>query len=112
MENPMKSFFANHVRRADADGGEPGEVRIGKGRIMKIPSGMRDLRVVCASGMIWLTRENDPVDHVVEAHASLCISGPGLVVIEALEDSAVQIRRGRGRGLLLSFPSSPAAENG
>jgi hypothetical protein len=40
----------------------------------------------CLSGLIWITQEGDPLDHVVPAGARYCSGGPGRIVASAISD--------------------------
>lgn len=42
------------------------------------------LRLTCCEGRLWLTREGDARDTVLEAGDSVRLDGPGLVVVQAL----------------------------
>ncbi|HNR52758.1 MAG TPA: DUF2917 domain-containing protein [Deltaproteobacteria bacterium] len=85
----------NYISRAGSERRESEEIRIRKGCVVEVPHARQGIRVMCASGMIWLTRENDPADHVMGEHSSLSISGPGLIIMEALEDSVIRVVHGR-----------------
>jgi hypothetical protein len=51
------------------------------------------LTVMVASGHAWITMEGDTQDHVLISHEEREFTGPGLLVIEALEQGA-RIRLG------------------
>ncbi|MBX3652322.1 MAG: DUF2917 domain-containing protein [Burkholderiales bacterium] len=42
--------------------------------------------VRCLSGLIWVTQEGDPLDHMVPAGARYCSGGAGLIVASAIKD--------------------------
>ncbi|MDC0712419.1 DUF2917 domain-containing protein [Stigmatella sp. ncwal1] len=42
------------------------------------------LSLRCHEGCVWLTREGDACDHVLQAGEALRVEGPGLVVVQAL----------------------------
>lgn len=48
--------------------------------------GERGSVVRCHAGLIWVTREGDPLDHVVPAGARFCAGGPGRIVVSAVSD--------------------------
>jgi hypothetical protein len=42
--------------------------------------------VRCLSGLIWVTQEGDPLDHMVPAGARYCSGSTGLIVASAIKD--------------------------
>lgn len=42
--------------------------------------------VRCLSGLIWVTQEGDPLDHMVPAGARYCSGSAGLIVASAIKD--------------------------
>lgn len=42
--------------------------------------------VRCLSGLIWVTQEGDPLDHMVPAGARYCSGSTGLIVASAITD--------------------------
>lgn len=51
----------------------------------------RGARIVCHSGTLWVTRESQVKDCILEAGDSLAVREPGLTVITALAPSALTI---------------------
>lgn len=55
--------------------------------------GVAGLCVLCLSGRLWVTETGLAVDHILRSGEHCMVGGTGLVVVEALCDSAlVQIR--------------------
>ncbi len=84
-------------RRWQRSQGERGgdEVRVlGRDQVLRLPGGREGSWVRVESGMVVVTREGDPEDHVLEAGAALRVPGRGLAVAWALEPSRVEVRRG------------------
>ncbi len=74
------------------------EVRdLGRDQVLRLPGWREGSSVRVESGMIVITREGDPEDHVLQAGAELRVPGRGLAVAWALEPSRVQVRRGGER---------------
>lgn len=48
--------------------------------------GRRGTVIRCLSGLIWVTQDGDPLDHVVPAGARYCSGRSGLIVVSALRD--------------------------
>jgi quercetin dioxygenase-like cupin family protein len=45
-------------------------------------------QLTCLTGECWITLEGDPTDHVLSQGDTLHLTGPGLLVIEALDGPA------------------------
>lgn len=69
--------------RGDSEG--PEQVVLDEGAVwsLRLRTG-GGLRLTCREGLLWLTREGDPSDKVVQAGGSVWLDGPGLVVVQAL----------------------------
>lgn len=46
-----------------------------------------NLHLTCLTGECWITLEGDETDYVISAGESLSVSGPGLLLIEAVHGS-------------------------
>jgi hypothetical protein len=66
-------------------------MKVKKGNVMKIPQGAKGCRLSCLSGVLWLTKENDPEDYIITTDSALVIKGHGHSVIEAITDSVLCI---------------------
>jgi hypothetical protein len=90
----MKTMI--HDERLQGNG--PGWMRPGRRILMKgctfrMPASGTGCSVLCLTGMLWVTREYDPGDHILGKGSSWAADGPGLVVVEALQDSEFLILR-------------------
>ena len=47
--------------------------------------------IICHQGMLWITQQNDAEDYVLHAGESFLITLPGRVLIQALEESILDI---------------------
>jgi hypothetical protein len=70
---------------------DKGITKVKKGTIMRIPQAATGCRVSCLSGVLWLTKKNDPEDYIITADSSLVIERHGHSVIEAITDCVVCI---------------------
>ena len=59
-----------------------------RGQVVSVAGGEEPLRVRCLTGELWISREGDTADHVLEEGQAWRSSGPGQVVVEALSPSA------------------------
>ncbi len=66
-------------------------MRVKKGDVMKLPQAATGCRVSCLSGILWLTRKNDPEDYIITADSALVIERHEHSVIEAITDCVVCI---------------------
>ena len=64
---------------------------VGKGRVVSLAFPARASSVVCISGRVWLTEESDRHDYILAPGMVHEIEAAGLVVIEGLVDSIVQV---------------------
>jgi hypothetical protein len=70
---------------------EPDVMNMGKGQVFRIPDSARGCTVSCLSGVLWLTRENDPEDYIITTDVPHTVDGRGMHVIEAVTDCTVCI---------------------
>ena len=59
-------------------------------QLLKVRGGIGHA-IVCHSGSIWLTQDRDRRDIVLEAGESFALDRTGLVLVQALEQSAISI---------------------
>ena len=69
-------------------------MKVKKGHVMRIPNTASGCRISCLSGVLWLTKENDPEDYIITADSDLVVQGRGRSVIEAVTDCVVCITHG------------------
>ncbi len=75
--------------------GDGEEVRVlARDQVLRLPAWREGSAVRVESGMVVVTREGDPEDHVLQAGAELRVPGHGLALAWALEPSRVEVRRG------------------
>jgi DUF2917 family protein len=53
----------------------------------------RGLRIVGRSGLVWVTQERSPADHLMGPGAQLTVTRAGRTVVEALAPGLVEIGR-------------------
>jgi len=59
--------------------------------LLRLESSPRPRGVVCSMGMVWVTLEGSRADVILGSGESIELSANGLVVVEALVDSVVEI---------------------
>lgn len=64
--------------------------RLGKGRLLRIDSG-RGKGLAVFRGAVWITQDNDPIDHFVEEGASFTFDHDGVAIVQALDPSKVLV---------------------
>ena len=70
---------------------KPDVMSMQKGQVFRIPDSAKGCSVSCISGVLWLTRENDPEDYIITADAHHTLNVHGMHVIEAVTDCIVCI---------------------
>jgi hypothetical protein len=68
-------------------------VRLRNKELFSIKENCTGMIISCRTGVLWLTREGDPADHLIRAGEKLTIGDEGLILISALADSAFEIGR-------------------
>lgn len=66
-------------------------IRLLAGGVLPVPRWAGGGRVVCRAGTVWVTREGDGTDHVLNAGETLEPAGRGRIVIQALSDATVEV---------------------
>jgi len=61
------------------------------GSIRRLDGDWRSRLVTCRQGALWITQEGDPNDYLLRAGEVFLITQPGLVLIEAMRPSTLQI---------------------
>jgi drug/metabolite transporter (DMT)-like permease len=79
-----------HLGRVDG----PSRIELVKGALWTRRLRGQPLRLRCTAGAVWVTREGDPDDVVLEAGASYGGDGRGLLVVEALEEAEIAVSAG------------------
>jgi hypothetical protein len=62
--------------------------KLDRGRVVSVDCPGSGFSLCCLEGVLWITRAGDPADHILREVDSWTADGPGMVVIEAVEDSA------------------------
>lgn len=80
-------------------------VTLEQGSLWSYQSHGESLRLTCDEGALWLTREGDPVDHMLSPGEALLVDGPGRVVVQALRPARMSLKglgvsepKGQGTG--------------
>ena len=88
-------------------GGGEEVLALARDQVLRLPGGRGGARIRVDDGTVLVTREGDPVDHVLEAGEELRLPGRGLAVAWALAPSRVSVRAGgeRAAGSAAALPS-------
>lgn len=66
-------------------------LNLNKGAIVDLHPPTHGVRIEVQSGDVWVTQTGDTIDHVLHRSQSFVVERPGLVVVQALEDSAFRV---------------------
>jgi hypothetical protein len=91
MKNQMMVHFNSVVGDGDLIQSGSLEHHMKQGQILSLAGDPRGCRISCFSGVLWLTQENDPDDHILNHDTEFKVTLPGLIVIEAITDSTIHI---------------------
>lgn len=84
------SPLLGHPEVACPDGTPPATaVRLPARFIWPAPANVRAIR--CVAGLIWITQEGDPRDHVLAAGQSFMSDRSGKIVVQAMDDSTIRV---------------------
>jgi len=65
-------------------------VQLKRGELQRLQGDHRWELIYCHEGLLWITQENDPGDHVLRSRQAFLINQPGLVLVKALRDSKAE----------------------
>lgn len=67
------------------------EVGLSPGDLWRIEGDNRWRMIVCLQGRVWITQERDLEDYVLGAGEMFIVTQPGKVLVQALDDSCIEI---------------------
>ena len=70
---------------------EPSVRSMPRGHVVSMRGTPDGCRIICRSGILWVTRENDTGEYVIVRDETFISMGSGLIVIEAVVDSTLQV---------------------
>ena len=70
------------------------KVELARSGLLNVQTG-GGLSVACESGLVWVTVEGEPADYWLVAGDALAVARSGHVVIEAAQDSRIDLREPR-----------------
>lgn len=82
-------------------------MQLKKGATMQL-RGADGIEIRCRDGQLWLTEAGNPVDYFIERFASHRVRTHGVVVIEALNDTTLEIERSPLSRAFATRPAPPA----
>lgn len=66
-------------------------LRMPQHQVYRVSDSWPRTRIVCESGLLWVTSAGDPEDHLLKPGDSFVANRGGKVVIEAIRDSQVRL---------------------
>ncbi len=64
--------------------GNRSEINLAGAELLKLEPGKPGARVICTTGALWLTQQDDPHDHVLKAGQSFTLRQPGTVLVQGV----------------------------
>lgn len=61
------------------------------GKVLTLEGDNRGRTILCRQGMMWITQPGDPSDYRLTATEAFTVSRHGRIVVQALEDSIVEV---------------------
>jgi hypothetical protein len=77
------------------------DIALAKNQIWRSEGDLRSEVIACEKGIIWITQQGDPKDHILTAGERFWITKTGMVVAQAVQDSWMSCSR---------FAKKPQAE--
>ena len=68
------------------------EMLLVKNETIALRNDARGAKIHCRSGMLWITQEEDHLDHCLTAGDSFVIDRTGTVIIEAIHDARLHFQ--------------------
>jgi nicotinic acid mononucleotide adenylyltransferase len=85
---------------------------LAQGALWSHQSRGQGLKFTCDEGSVWLTREGDPVDHVLAPGETLQLDGRGRVVVQALQPARLHLSGPKAPGPLRRYFQSRSTQYG
>ncbi len=89
----MAGWASGLIRFWRTRGGTDGHRTLVHDEVIRLPRGRGGVLVRVLGGLVVVTREGDPMDHVLRAGAEGWFPGEGLALAWALEASRLELRR-------------------
>jgi DUF2917 family protein len=67
------------------------EVKLPARSLLRMEGDNRGIRVLCRSGICWITQEGDSKDYLLEHKQNFTINQDGVVVVQALADTELLV---------------------
>jgi len=67
------------------------EIQLAKGELWRAVGNNRWRAILCLDGMIWITQDGDPRDHLIAAGEMFLISQAGQVLVQGLTSAQLQV---------------------
>lgn len=68
------------------------EVPVSAGQLYNIKAGKSPVRIQSLEGVLWVTRENDPVDYMLTCCQAAVFADGGKIVIQSLSKGKIRIQ--------------------
>src|SRR5438552_17368071 len=72
-------------------GDHSGDLCLPEQALLSLQGDRRGTTVACRAGVVWITQEGDPQDHILSASKEFRIDRAGHVVIQALESACLRL---------------------
>jgi hypothetical protein len=83
-----KSIGIEVVRCAEERPSRP-ELRmisLGRREVLVLSGEACQRQILCGAGVLWITQDGDPVDHILERGERFTVTRPGRVVVQGMRD--------------------------
>ena len=84
MNNPWTQIKGNHLNAQLIIRDMHSEIDLDGLKLLKLEIGQPGTRIMCTCGVLWLTQQGDPVDHLLKAGQSFILDRRGIVLVQGL----------------------------
>jgi hypothetical protein len=88
--------------------GTNGLKNLKKNDLISLKSSRSGQSICCVDGMLWVTQQGDCGDRILNAGEKLCTNLPGLVIVQALNDSQLTVCDEKKDNAAVQFPWQPS----
>jgi hypothetical protein len=83
MEIPVVTIDGKSVIVRGA-AGHGSEITIGNGEVYRVSARVSPVKIQCLGGVLWVTKEDDPQDYILQRCQSATFRGPGRIIVQSL----------------------------
>jgi hypothetical protein len=84
MDNRRRKIYENEMEAQVIIRDMRTEIDLEGVELLKLEFGQPGARVLCTTGTLWVTQQNDPHDHLLKAGQSFTLNRQGIILVQGL----------------------------